>query len=124
MELALAQVQQTPTVIVIDSEDRLARYKQKSQKAQKQLEKLAALKAKSAPLGSDLPPTSMTLEWLYSPPDFMDPNAYDHLPLPRDPEDAHVDLLPAKSPRMIWWYHLQTLYLRTHYILLERRGRL
>ena len=123
LELALAQVQQKPTVIVIDSEDRLARYKQKSQKAQKQLEKLAALKAKSAPLGSDLPPTSMTLEWLYSPPDFMDPNAYDHLPLPRDPEDAHVDSATGKVyPEMIWWYHyLQTLYSSgTHYILLEK----
>ena len=73
-----------PTVIVIDAMDRLSNFT--SPKAKEQLKVLKQLKAKSAPLGSDLSGTPMTLPWLYTPSDFADAHGFDGLPLPRAPD--------------------------------------
>ena len=128
LELALSQASQRPTVVVIDSEDRLQNFLAESEKgvtsrAYEQRRRFDELKAQASPLGSDLVGSRSTVEWLYHPSEFIDAHSYDHMPLPREPEDAHRDPATGKVyPEMVWWYHyLQTYYASgTHYIILEK----
>ena len=121
LELALAQASQQPTVVIIDSEDRLQGYH--SERAAEQAKLLRNLKSKASPLGSDQTGGVETLEWLYHPSEFLEPHAFNHIPLPRKPEPIHVDPETGEVfEEMVWWYHyLQTFNSSgTHYIILEK----
>ena len=104
LELAIEQAAQRPIVIVIDSEERLGNFS--SATAAKQLEQLELLKSRAAPLGSDPSRNPVPLDWLYYPSEFVHPSSFDHVPLPREPEDAHRDPHTGQVyPEMRWWYH-------------------
>ena len=104
LELAMEQTDQRPTVLVIDTLERLQQYT--SEKAKQQLQLLASLDSASFSPGEceDLAGVS-PVEWPYAPNEYLDPADFYDKPLPRAPEEAH--LVDGKvSDKRKWCVHV------------------
>ena len=119
LEAALAQTTQRPTVLVIDRVERFHNFT--SEQTTRHLEHLATLRQGAQPFGADASPDVETLDRFNNWRDFMDPEAFHNLPLPREPEQGHMRDDGSVADRVKWQYHyLQTSFgSGTHYIYLE-----
>ena len=105
LELAMEQTDQRPTVLVIDTLERLHHFT--SEKAKQQLQLLASLDSASFSPGEceDLGGVS-PVEWPYAPNEYLDPADFYDKPLPRAPEEAH--LVDGKvSDKRKWCVHVK-----------------
>ena len=89
LELAMEQTDQRPTVLVIDTLERLQQYT--SEKAKQQLQLLASLDSASFSPGEceDLGGVS-PVEWPYAPNEYLDPCLLYTSPSPRDKRQSRM----------------------------------
>ena len=119
LEAALAQTASRPTVLVIDTLERLGLFS--SETTADHLEALQQLRAKAEPLGSDAALEAEVLPPFYRWEGFLEPSDFYEAPLPREAEAGHLREDGSVSDRIKWQYHfLQTCFgSGTHYVLLD-----
>jgi len=120
LELAMEQTDQRPTVLVIDTVERLEEFD--SVAAREQLELLRRLGRSAMPIGDyEENATAEPVEWPYVPSEYLDPHAFDDKQLPREPFEAHKREDGTVSDKRKWMYHYnQCLFgSGTHYIILD-----
>ncbi|KAL1524658.1 hypothetical protein AB1Y20_019545 [Prymnesium parvum] len=120
LELAMEQTEQRPTVLVIDTMERLREFNSKASKLTASM--LARLKAKAVPVGSEESQSVEQVEWPYESDMFIDPAKFYDLPLPREPFAEHVNDNGEVSAKRKWMYHYSESVFSggTHYIILDR----
>ena len=142
IEAALVQTTSRPTILVIDSYDRLKKFTgpngdgELSPETQKCLDKLKLVQAESVLLGSDVPPPEKAISQFYDILDFSHPEGNStwvgtddsyfkrDLPCPLNPAHLLVPGDPSSLPdRVKWQYHyMQTLFGGgSHYIYLQSK---
>lgn len=121
LELAMEQTDQRPTVLVIDTVERLEAFT--SETSRRQLDILQKLGRSAVPLGEvEENGASVSLEWPYEPSAYLDPTAFYKKDLPRKPFDAHViDAEGNVSDKRKWMYHYNQCIFGagTHYIIMD-----
>lgn len=129
VEAAMMSTTARPQIVVIDSLQRLQQFRGERRDAPLQaktaecIRTFLAIKNGAAVLGTDDQPTTVMVQQLYDANDFMYPDNYNDLPLPRPAEPEHLkgrsDGKP--NPRVRWQYHyLQTFFgSGTHYFVLD-----
>ena len=119
LEAALAQTAARPTVLVIDTLERMSLFGSETTAAH--LEALRLLRANAQPLGSDAPLEAEVLEPFYKWEAFLEPSDFFEQALPRQAEPGHLRADGTVSDRIKWQYHwLQTCFGGgTHYVLLD-----
>lgn len=127
IEAALSRTTARPKIIVIDAYSRLLNFTgengngELSVITQQSIESLEFIAAGGVLVGTDAAPDRRAIGQFYSADEYMMPEKYYDMALPRPAEKAHV--LPDGSlpARVKWQYHyLQTFFgMGTHYIVLE-----
>ena len=122
LELAMYQTTQRPVIIVIDSIERLERFT--SDAAADQVGRLKALAAQAQPFGTDARGPRRSFDMAATATEFEDWERFVDLPLPCEPQAAHVRDPQAPdlgvSPKRKWMYHYtQRIFASgTHYVFL------
>ena len=137
IEAAMMSTTSRPQTVVIDSFKRLKIFRGKPggegglydegdvlhPKTQECINKLKEIRAGGVPFGTDQEPATAVISQFYEPVDFMDPDRYNEVPLPRPPEREHLKGRDDGKPpeRVRWQYsYLQTFFgAGTHYIVLD-----
>ena len=113
IEAAMAQTPSRPTVLCLDSMDRLKVFtgvQGDGPLAASTVACLASLeqvKGGAVPLGTDAVPSQEAINQFYSVDDFVEHSNYHQLPLPRPPEATHLlpDGTVSVPDRVKWQYH-------------------
>ena len=120
IEAAMMSTQSRPEVLVIDSIKRLKLFRGESgadpslhPTTVEFVEKLKFIRSGGVPFGTDQEPDQKVVGQFYEPQDFMWPDKFLDLPLPRAAEPEHLRNSPDGKPpeRVRWSYHyLQTFF--------------
>lgn len=129
IEAAMQATESRPQTIVCDSLKRLKFFRGEiadgplHPKTQECVAKLKQIKAGAVTFRTDQEPSTVVISQFYDPNDFMFPDTFNDLPLPRPAEVGHIKGRADGKPeeRVRWQYHyLQTFFSSgTHYIVLE-----
>ena len=120
LELAMEQTDQRPTVLVIDTVERLEAFTGGT--SRRQLDILQKLGKSAVPIGEAVDSgASVSMEWPYVPSDYLDPTKFYKKDLPRTPFPAHVGADGNVGDKRKWMYHYnQCLFgSGTHYIIMD-----
>jgi len=128
IEAAMVQTASRPTILVIDSLDRLKKnFRGEGGDGEIHsttaacIERLEQARKRGVPLGTDDLPEQASFNQFYSVDEFMTPTNFNELPLPRPPEAAHVQPDGSISDRVKWQYHYLATFFGsgTHYIVCD-----
>jgi hypothetical protein len=129
LEASMIATTSRPQTMVIDSLKRLKIFRGEAgdeplhPKTQECVDKLKQIKGGAVPFGTDQEPSTVVISQFYDPNDFMFPDNYNDLPLPRPAEAEHLKGRSDGKPpeRVRWQYHyLQTFFgAGTHYMVLD-----
>ena len=120
IEAAMGSTTARPTILVVDSMQRLSLFSSEATEAC--IASINAVRKAATPIGTD---AGVVIPYApyYAHDEYMYPERFLDVDLPRTPEPAHLDANGLVSDtRIIWQYHyLQTLYgPGSHYILLDK----
>ena len=137
IEAAMMSTTSRPQTLVIDSFKRLKVFRGRADgeggiyvegdslhpKTQECINKLKEIRALGSIFGTDVEPGTAVITQFYDPMDFMNPDNYDDVPLPRAAEAEHLKgRADGKPPERVRWQYsyLQTFFgAGTHYIVLD-----